>query len=121
MHPVHEAAHTYSAPARESLINPIIHKPSVSQSPYLSQQPRYVYVQAGPPQVSSSSGIVTYGQPQHSAENTLQQQQNTAQDDVSYASVEQNQISDSSPQLANAPSRQPSRVLQYFPYISQTP
>lgn len=123
VHPVHEATHTYSAPARESLIHPIIFKPAASPSPYLSQQPKFVYVQAGPQQVSQN-GIITYGQPQHSAENAIQTEQKNAQDDVSYAAVEQNQISENSQQAENAPTRPAtnyaSRALQYYPLFSQT-
>lgn len=121
-HPVHEASHTYSAPARQSLIHPIVFKPAASPSPYLSQQPKFVYVQAGPQQVSQS-GIITYGQAQHSAENVIQTQQKNAQDDVNYADVEQNQISESSQQAANAPTRQTpyaTRALQYYPLLAQT-
>ena len=123
VHPVHEAAHTYSSPARESLVNPIVFKPSASQSPYLSQQPKFVYVQAGPQQLTQN-GIVTYGQPQHSAENVVQTQQKNAQDDISYPTVEQNQIAETSQQAVNAPTRQENyepRALQYFPYLTQTP
>lgn len=122
IHPVHEAGHTYSAPARESLINPIIHKPSGIPSPYLSQQPRYVYVQAGTPQLTSPSGVFTFGQHKHSNENAIQQQQKHAQDDVKYVTggIEQNQITDGSPQGLNAP-RQVPRLLQYVPYIQQSP
>ncbi|XP_055315916.1 uncharacterized protein LOC129575826 isoform X2 [Sitodiplosis mosellana] len=123
VHPVHEATHTYSSPARESLVNPIVFKPAASQSPYLSQQPKFVYVQAGPQQLTQS-GVVTYGQPQHSAENVVQTQQKNAQDDISYPAIEQNQIAESSQQAVHAPSRQEnyaSRALQYFPYLTQTP
>lgn len=122
IHPVHEATHTYSAPARQSLINPIIYKPAASQSPYLSQQPKFVYVQAGPQQVSQS-GVITYGQAQHSAENIAQTQQKNAQDDISYAPIEQNQLLDTSQQAVNAPTRQPgdqaSRAL-FYPVLAQT-
>lgn len=121
-HPVHEATHTYSAPARESLINPIIYKPNGSPSPYLSQQPKFVYVQAGPQQVSQN-GVITYGQPQHSAENVIQTQQKNAQDDVHYASIEQNHITETSPQGASAPTRQvfDPRAIQYYPVLSHAP
>lgn len=123
VHPVHEAQHTYSSPARESLVNPIVFKPSASQSPYLSQQPKFVYVQAGPQQLTQN-GVVTYGQPQHSAENVVQTQQKNAQDDISYPAVEQNQIAETSQQAVHAPTRQENyepRALQYFPYLTQTP
>lgn len=123
VHPVHEATHTYSSPARDSLVNPIVFKPSASQSPYLSQQPRFIYVQAGPQQLTQN-GVVTYGQPQHSAENVVQTQQKNAQDDISYPAVEQNQIAEISQQAVHAPTRQEnyeSRALQYFPYLTQTP
>lgn len=125
-HPVHEATHTYSAPARQSLTNPIIHKPNTTPSPYLAQQPRYVYVQAGQQQVQPN-GIITYGPPQHSAENLVQQQQKNAQDDINYAnSVEQNNLLDTSKQVANAPARQQgypthASFLQYVPYLAQPP
>lgn len=83
-----------------------------------------MYVQAGPQQVSQS-GIITYGQAQHSAENAIQTQQKNAQDDVNYASVEQNHITETSPQAANAPTHQyspyASRALQYYPLLPQTP
>lgn len=106
------------------MINPIIQKPTGSQSPYLSQQPRYVYVQAGPQQ-QSQNGFLTYGPPQHTIENAVQQQQKNAQDDVNYASIEQNHIQlESSQQASHAPNRQhnyPSRVLQYFPILAQHP
>lgn len=123
VHPVHEAPQTYSAPARESLINPILFKPASSPSPYLSQQPKFVYVQAGPQQVSPN-GIITYGRPQHSAENSIQTQQKNAQDDVTYAAIEHNQLAESSPQAANAPTRPTNtfipRGLQYYPLLAQT-
>lgn len=122
IHPVHEPTHTYSAPARESLNNPILFKPSASPSPYLSQQPKFVYVQAGQPQVSQT-GFISYGQPQHSAENAAQTQQKNAQDDISYPAVEQNQIAETSPQATNAPTRHTgyeSRALQYYPLLAQT-
>lgn len=121
VHPVHEASHTYSAPSRESLIHPIIHKPTGIPSPYLSQQPRYVYVQAGTPQLTSPSGVLTFGQPKHSDENAAQQQQKHAQDDVKYVSNagDQNQITDGSQQGLHAPLRQPSRIFQYIPFASQ--
>lgn len=124
VHPVHEATHTYSSPARESLVNPIIFKPAASQSPYLSQQPKFVYVQAGPQQLNSVNGVVTYGPPQHSAENFVQTQQKNAQDDINYSAIEQNQISETSQQAVNAPTHQEnyaSRALQYFPYLPQQP
>lgn len=120
--PVHEAQHTYSAPSRESLVNPILFKPASIQSPYLSQQPKFVYVQAGPQQVSQN-GVITYGQPQHSAENAIQTEQKNAQDDVSYSSVEQNSIVDVSPQSTAAPKHPinfASRAVQYYPYLPQT-
>lgn len=125
-HPVHEATHTFSAPARHSLTNPIILKSTGIPSPYLAQQPKYVYVQAGPQQQVSSSGILTYGTPQHSAENSLQQQQKNAQDDINYSSVEQNNLLESSKQAPNAPARQQgypthSSFLQYVPYLAQQP
>lgn len=122
-HPVHEASHTYSAPARHSLIHPIVFKPAASPSPYLSQQPKFVYVQAGPQQVSPS-GVITYGQVQHSPENVIQTQQKNAQDDVSYAAIEHNQISDNSQQSENAPTRETPtyspRALQYYSLLAQT-
>ena len=117
VHAVHEAPQTYSSPARESLINPILFKPAATPSPYLSQQPKFVYVQAGPQQISSN-GIITYGQ-------RIQTQQKNAQDDITYAAVEQNQIAESSPQAANAPIRPVNpflpRSLQYFPLLAQAP
>lgn len=123
VHPVHEAPQTYSSPARESLINPILFKPAASPSPYLSQQPKFVYVQAGPQQISPN-GVITYGRPQHSVENSIQTQQKNAQDDVTYAAVEQNQIAENSPQAANAPTRPTNqfipRALQYYPLLAQT-
>lgn len=122
IHPVHEPMHTYSVPARESLDNPIIYKPATSPSPYLSQQPKFVYVQAGQPQVSQT-GFISYGQPQHSAENAVQTQQKNAQDDISYPAVDQNQIAETSQQAANAPTRHAdyaSRALQYYPLLAQT-
>lgn len=81
-----------------------------------------MYVQAGQPQVQQS-GFITYGQHQHSAENAAQTQQKNAQDDISYPAVEQNQISETSQQAINAPSRQPdygSHALQYYPLLTQT-
>lgn len=124
VHPVHEAPQTYSAPARESLINPILFKPASSPSPYLSQQPKFVYVQAGPPQQVSSNSVITYGRPQHSVENSIQTQQKNAQDDVTYAAVEHNKIAENSPQAANAPTRPTNafipRALQYYPLLAQT-
>lgn len=127
-HPVHEATHTYSAPARQSLINPIIYKPNGTPSPYLAQQPRYVYVQAGAQQLQPN-GILTYGQPQHSAENFDQQQQTNAQDDITYASIEQNQLVENSQQSAHAPpSSSRSNIgygsrnyVQYVPYLAHNP
>lgn len=116
--PVHEAGHTYSAPARQSLNNPIISKLNPSPSPYLSQQPRYVYVQAGQQQLSPS-GVITYGQPEN-----IQQQ---AHDDITYASVEQNQILENSQQAVHAPPARPSlnygarSYIQYVPLLAQTP
>lgn len=125
--PVHEASsHTYSAPARQSLLNPIVHKPTGTPSPYLGQQPRYVYVQAGEQQLQSN-GILTYGQPQHSIENTEQQ---NVQDDIAYASIEQNQLLDTSQQSAHAPTARPSitygppptrNFVQYVPYLAPNP
>lgn len=82
-----------------------------------------MYVQAGPQQVSEN-GVVTYGEPQHSAENVIQTQQKIAQDDINYASIEQNHITETSPQGVNAPTRQISpysgRALQYYPLLPQT-
>lgn len=118
--PVHEATQTYTSPARESLVNPIVYKPPASPSPYISQQPKFVYVQAGPQQLQPN-GVITYGQPQHSAENLIQTQQKNAQDDISYPAIEQNQLSETSQQAQHAPSRQEnyaSRALQYFPYLN---
>lgn len=119
--PVHEASsHTYSAPSRQSLIHPIIHKPTGTPSPYLGQQPRYVYVQAGEQQLQSN-GILTYGQPQHSIENAEGQ---NAQDDIAYASIEQNQLLETSQQSAHAPTPRPSitygppNFVQYVPYLA---
>lgn len=120
--PVHEPTHTYSAPARESLEHPIVFKPAASPLSYLSQQPKFVYVQAGQPQVSQN-GFISFGQPQHSAENAIQTQQKNAQDDISYPAIEQNQIAESSQQAANAPTRHAgyaSRALQYYPLLAQT-
>lgn len=123
-----ESGHTYSAGARQSLINPIIHKPSSTPSPYLAQQPRYVYVQAGAQELQPS-GFVTYGQPQHSQQNTVQLQQQVAQDDIAYANIEPNQSLDVSPQSVHAPlirqhaidSEQQQNIIQYLPLVSQNP
>lgn len=72
----------------------------------------------------SQSGVITYGRPQHSIENSLQTQQKNAQDDVTYAAIEQNHISESSQQAANAPTRPTNaflpRALQYYPLFAQT-
>lgn len=124
---MHEASsHTYSAPARQSLIHPIIHKPTGTPSPYLGQQPRFVYVQAGEQQLQSN-GIITYGQSQHSIENAERQ---NVQDDIAYASIEQNQLVDTSQQSAHAPTSRPSvtfglpstrNIVQYVPYLAQSP
>lgn len=121
--PVHEASHTYSAGSRESLINPIIPKASGTPSPYLSQQPRYVYVQAGSHQVQPN-GVVTYGQPQHHPENLPQQQ---SHQDITYASVDQNQYVDASQQTVHAPAPRPQygppayNYVQYLPVLPQSP
>lgn len=122
--PVHEATRTYSAPARHSLNNPIIPKANPAPSPYLAQQPRFVYVQAGQQQLSPN-GVITYSQPQHAPENI--QQQPHAPDDISYASVEQNQILENSQQATHAPIARPSltygprNLYQYVPLLAQTP
>lgn len=77
-------------------------------------------MQAGPQQVSQS-GVITYGQSQHSPENVVQTQQKNAQDDVTYAAIEQNHLSESSQQASNAPRQAGyTRALQYYPLLPQT-
>lgn len=83
-----------------------------------------MYVQAGQQQLSPS-GVITYAQPQHAPENIQQQPQ--AQDDISYASVEQNQILGNSQQAIHAPVARPNlnygarSYVQYVPVLAQTP
>lgn len=125
---MHEAHHTYSAPARQSLINPIVPKQNTGPSPYLAQQPRYVYVQAGQQQVSPN-GVVTYAPHQRPTEQQVQAQQE--QQDINYASVasvnaqqQQQQV-----QVGHAHAQRPSATygppqasyVQYLPFLAQTP
>lgn len=121
---VHEnSGHTYAAPSRQSLISPNVQKPSASPFPYLAQQPRYVYVQAGSQQVSPS-GVITYSQPQHAPE-SIHQQQQQQQQDITYAPVDQNQIHETSQQAAHAPQLSSNYgapgFVQYVPFLAQTP
>lgn len=126
-HPVHEAHHTYSAPARQSLINPIVPKQNAAPSPYLAQQPRYVYVQAGQQQVSPS-GVVTYAPHQRPTEQVQAQQEQ----DITYASVAPaNSPQSQHVQVAHAQThaQRPSATygppqtsyVQYLPFLAQTP
>lgn len=90
---MHEEGRTYSAPARHSLISPIQHTASATQSPYLAQQPQYVYVRAGPQPVQNQAHA--NGQQEHSQE-PEQQKELTApaaptpvQQEYRYASINQ--------------------------------
>lgn len=122
--PVHEEGRTYSAPARHSLVSPIIPTPSATPSPYLAQQPQYVYVQAGQPSNSMYSskaqdGVryaqdVQYVQQQESEsyEHAPQTEADQADNGVTYVHQSQAGVSYSS---------QPQQYIQYVPYVSQGP
>lgn len=129
---VHEAHHTFSAPSRQSLITPIVHKPiGGAPSPYLAQQPRYVYVQAGAQQLSSN-GILTYAPHQRPAVD--HGQPSIEQQDVAYASVGPAPSAAIQPPIAGpisiggsrastyGPPQLQSNYVQYVPpWLTQTP
>lgn len=97
-------------------------KATGTPSPYLSQQPSYVYIQAGPSHILQNGGI-TYGPPQHIRVDAVQQQK-SAEDDISYAPLENHVQVDTTQQNENVPSYQPnyqSRVLEYIPLLTQNP
>lgn len=106
--------------SRESLTNPLVQKTTATPSLYLSQQPSYVYVQAGPQQILQN-GVVTYGPPQHSSANAVQQQQKSAADDISYASLENHLQVDISQQNENVPSHQQNYQSRVPKFIPQNP
>ncbi len=127
---MHEEGRTYSAPSRHSLVSPIIPTASATPSPYLAQQPQYVYVQAGqsPNQASNSNynhkvqdGVryaqgVSYAQQQESVDSNYEQvpQTETEQSDNGVTYVHQTQEG-----VAYSP--QPQQYIQYVPYVSQGP
>lgn len=89
---MHEEGRTYSAPARHSLISPIQHTASATQSPYLAQQPQYVYVRAGPQAAQSQASA---HEQQEQPQEPEQQKEQTApaapspQQEYRYASISQ--------------------------------
>lgn len=97
-------------------------KATGAPSPYLSQQPSYVYVQAGPSHIPQNA-VITYDPPQHISADIVQQQK-SAEDDISYAPMENHVQVDTSQQNENVPSNQPnyqSRVLEFIPLLTQNP
>lgn len=142
---MHEEGRTYSAPSRHSLVSPIIPTASATPSPYLAQQPQYVYVQAGQSpshqsQQSSSNYAhkpqediryaqgVSYAQQQQSVEATYEQVQQTEpeqpeQSGVAYAhQPDQGGVTYAhQAQEEAAYSPQPQQYIQYVPYVSQGP
>lgn len=116
------------------MVAPIIPTPSATPSPYLAQQPQYVYVQAGQnsnhqTQQSSSKyankeqdGIqyaqgISYAHQQQSVDANYEQVQQTEteqsdQGGVTYAHQTQEEI-------AYSPQQQ--QYIQYVPYVSQGP
>lgn len=111
----------HMAGSRESLTNLVVRKTSVTPSPYLSQQPSYVYVQAGS-QKNLQNGVITYDTPQHLSANTLEEQQKSAGNDISYAPLENHIQVDTSQQNDNIASHYQnyqSRILEYIPLLSQ--
>lgn len=115
----------YMAGSHESVTNLVIQKTSATPPPYLSQQPSYVYVQAGSQKIPQN-GVITYDTPQHSSANAVQQQQKSVGNDISYAPLEYHIQVDTSQQNDNIPSHHQnyqSRVLEYtsIPLLSQKP
>lgn len=114
------------------MVSPIIPTASATPSPYLAQQPQYVYVQAGqsPNQQSSinydhksQDGVryaqgITYAQQQESVDTTTYEQVQQTQEEqsdhsgVAYTQQTQEGIS-YSPQVQ--------QYIQYVPYVSQGP
>lgn len=116
------------------MVAPIIPTPSATPSPYLAQQPQYVYVQAGqsPTQQTQPSSskyahkeqdgvqyaqAISYAQQQQSVDAAYEQVQQTEseqtdQGGVTYAHQSQEDI---------AYSPQPQQYIQYVPYVSQGP
>lgn len=116
--PVHEEGRTYSAPARHSLVSPIIPTPSATPSPYLAQQPQYVYVQAG--QSPSQPANNNYD---HKSQDDVRYAQGVTyaqQEETSDAAYEQVSHTETE-QSGNGISYVPQQYIQYVPYVSQGP
>lgn len=129
--PVHEEGRTYSAPSRHSLVSPIVPTASATPSPYLAQQPQYVYVQAG-----QSSNQQTNSNYEHKSQDGVRyaqgvsyaQQQEPV--DTNYEQVPQTEVEQSDnggvtyvhqTQEGVAYSPQPQQYVHYVPYVSQGP
>lgn len=127
---MHEEGRTYSAPSRHSLVSPIIPTASATPSPYLAQQPQYVYVRAGSvpnqPTHSMYSNKVQDGV-RYAQDVTYVQQQDTV--DTAYEQVQQTEPEQTDngvtyvhqTQEGAAYSPQPQQYIQYVPYVSQGP
>ena len=143
--PVHEAGRTYSAPARHSLHSPIIPTASATQSPYLAQQPQYVYVRAEPNKYPSQHHQQAATTQQVEEEPTKVQEEVQSNSLYDIGNVQQQYQYDSNPityaqyyqpvtydgsqyqQHASAEQSQGSyagnqqQYIQYIPYIKQGP
>lgn len=144
--PVNEETRTHSSPARHSLVSPIVHAPSAAASPYLGQQPQYVYIHAQPEQkaqqtdeshsqsqqvaagyqtISSGTtndphqqlGPVTYDHEPLYESGEYTDGGNAPQQQVHY--VQSSGHNTHQEQSAAAPP--PQQYIQYIPYISPAP
>lgn len=113
------------------MVSPIIPTASATPSPYLAQQPQYVYVQAGqsPNQQPSSSydhksqdGVryaqgISYAQQQESVDTTYEQAPQTEAEQPDNGGV--TYVHQTQEGVAYSP--QPQQYIQYVPYVSQGP
>lgn len=99
-------------------MSPIIPTPSATPSPYLAQQPQYVYVQAG--QSPSQPAASNYDHKSQDGARYAQgvtyvQQEETA--DAGYEHASQTETEQSGNGIAYVPQQ----YIQYVPYVSQGP
>ncbi|KAJ6633257.1 hypothetical protein Bhyg_15613 [Pseudolycoriella hygida] len=130
--PVHEEGRTYSAPSRHSLTSPIIPTASATPSPYLAQQPQYVYVQAG--QSANQPSVQSNAVYDHKSQEEVRYAQSVSYDqqqdvDATYSQASQTETEQSDKGSITYEhqdhegatySPQP-QYIQYVPYISQGP
>lgn len=114
------------------MVSPIIPTASATPSPYLAQQPQYVYVQAGGQVANQQSnsnyehkaqdGVryaqgITYAQQQESVDTTYEQGPQTEVEQSDNGGVTYvHQTQDGA-----AYSPHPQQYVQYVPYVSQGP